>query len=145
MFFESPFKNTVFHPSCLQIFVNPSWHDALAVKTVLELPSMFSTGTGFGSTVTTTLSEDLSGYIRSEKLVNRLYELFGQNIQVEVSKQRLSKSSLGTAAGSNEFLVPPKPLYFPSPEGSRRSKLSMIQACSCTYFSDIAFYSSSMK
>lgn len=116
--------------------MNPSWHDVLAVKPVLELPSMFSTGTGFGSTVTTTLSEDLSGYIRSEKLVNRLYELFGLNIQVEVSKQRLSKSSLGTEA---TFLVPPEPLYFPSPERSRRGKFSMIQAVSCTCFLTLHF------
>jgi hypothetical protein len=63
--------------------------------------------------VTTTLPSELSGYIPSEKLVNRLFELFGKNIEVEVSKQSLSGLDIEAEAKSNKFLVSLWPVYLP--------------------------------
>jgi hypothetical protein len=86
---------------------------------------MSSTGPHFGKTVQTTLSPHLSGYITSEKLANRLSEIFGRNIEVEVSRKSLSELSLGTKANIIESAVPQRPIYFPSSETGGRGRLSL--------------------
>jgi hypothetical protein len=114
-------------PSVSSTLANPSCRDALALYCLLKTASanMSSTGPHFGKTVQTTLSPHLSGYIRSEQLANRLYEIFGRNIEVEVSIKSLSELSLGTKVQITEFAVPARPIYFPSSETGRRGRLSL--------------------
>ncbi|OQE27557.1 hypothetical protein PENSTE_c004G00522 [Penicillium steckii] len=51
---------------------------------------MASTESPLRSLVTTTLSNHRSPYIRREKLISRLKEIFGRKIEVEFSQERYS-------------------------------------------------------
>jgi len=57
------------------------------------------------SLVTTTLSENLSPYIRREKLISRLKEIFGQKIEVEVSTRRTSRYNIKAKTKTNILAV----------------------------------------
>lgn len=130
-------------------FRSSSFRDASSSIISQKAPSrMSSTGTYFGSSVTTTLSADLSSYIRREKLISRLREIFGRKIEVEVSLQSLS-SSLVEARCNKFVLVSSGSIFFPSSKRDRRGIFKFLpwtRVCSSSFtVSDFSFFSSSMK